>query len=116
MGKLQKGLPSMRRYLETVGCGLYQIDYTQDFSGTLVGPALVKHLESVHEFFQQNGFAFPENGGCILDDTKSVGGHVCTFIQTRNGRTSSTKLYNKVVCQFEAKDLRNPLGGTWGTI
>ena len=93
---------------DVAGFGLYQIDYTQDFSGTLVRPALVRHLESVHQFFQQNGFAFPENGGCILDNTKSVGDHVCTFIQTR---TASTKFYNKVVCQFEAGDVREPIGG-----
>ena len=109
--KLQKGLPAMRRLLMSAGCGLYQIDYTQDFSGTLVRPALVQHLESVHEFFQQNGFAFFENGGCILDNTKSVGDHVCTFVQTRNARTASTKFYNKVVCQFEAGDVREPFGG-----
>ena len=52
MEKLQKGLPAMRRLLMSVGCGLCQIDYTQDFSGTLVRPALVQHLVRVHDFFQ----------------------------------------------------------------
>ena len=65
----------------------------------------------VHDFFQQGQFAFPENGGCILDNTDSVGDHVCTFVQTRNGRTTSTKFYNKVVCQFEAVDVRESFGG-----
>ena len=101
----------MRRLLMSVGCGLYQIDYTQDFSGTLVKPALVQHLVRVHDFFQQGQFAFPENGGCNLDNTDSVGDHVCTFVQTRNGRTASTKFYNKVVCQFEAVDVRESFGG-----
>ena len=111
MEKLQKGLPAMRRLLMSVGCGLYQIDYTQDFSGTLVRPALVQYLVRVHDFFQQGQFAFPENGGCNLDNTDSVGDHVCTFVQTRNGRTASTKFYNKVVCQFEAVDVRESFGG-----
>ena len=111
MEKLQKGLPAMRRLLMSVGCGLYQIDYTQDFSGTLVRPALVQYLVRVPDFFQQGQFAFPENGGCILDNTDSVGDHVCTFVQTRNGRTASTKFYNKVMCQFEAVDVRESFGG-----
>ena len=111
MEKLQKGLPAMRRLLMSVGCSLYQIDYTQDFSGTLVRPALVQYLVRVHDFFQQGQFAFPENGGCNLDNTDSVGDHVCTFVQTRNGRTASTKFYNKVVCQFEAVDVRESFGG-----
>ena len=114
MEKLQKGLPAMRRLLMSVGCGLYQIDYTQDFSGTLVRPALVQHLVRVHDFFQQGQFAFPENGGCNLDNTDSVGDHVCTFVQTRNGRTASTKFFNKVVCQFEAVDVRESFGGGGG--
>ena len=42
---------------------------------------------------------------------KSIGDHVGTFIQTRNARTASTKFYNKVVCQFEAGDVREPFGG-----
>ena len=65
----------------------------------------------VHDFFQQGQFAFPENGGCNLDNTDSVGDNVCTFVQTRNGRTASTKFYNKVVCQFEAVDVRESYGG-----
>ena len=89
---------------------LYQIDYTQDFAGMLARPALVGHLVGVHDFVQQGEFTFPENGRCILDDTGSVGDHVCTFVQTRNGRTTSTKFCNKVVWQFEAGDVRESFG------
>ena len=64
----------------------------------------------VHDFVQQGEFAFPENGGCILDNTGSVGDHVCTFVQTRNGSTTSTKFYNKVVSQFEAGDVQESFG------
>ena len=42
----------------------------------------------------------------VSDNTKTVGDHVCTFVQTRNGKTASTKFYNKVVCQFKAGDVR----------
>ena len=111
MERLQEGLPHMRRLLEAIGWGQYQIDYTQDFSGTLDRPALVQHLENEHNFFQQGEMAPPDNAGCILDNTSSVGNHVCTLVQTRNGRTTSTKLYNKFVSQIEAGDVRGTFGG-----
>ena len=54
----------------------------------------------------------PENPqGCILDNTGSVGDHVCTFVQTIGGRTTATKLYNKFVSQIEAGDVRGQFGG-----
>ena len=105
MERLQEGLPHMRRLLEAIGWGQYQIDYTQDFSGTLDRPALVQHLENEHNFFQQGEMAPPDIAGCILDNTSSVGNHVCTLVQKRNGRTTSTKLYNKFVSQIEAGDV-----------
>ena len=109
--QLQKGLPAMRRLLGTVGFGLYQIDYTQDFSGVLDRPALVQHLAGTHGFFHQGDFALPDSGGCILDNTAIVGNHVCTFVQTLNGHTTSTKFYNKVVSQFEAGEVRETFRG-----
>ena len=82
MENIQKGLPAMQRLLESVGFGLYQIDYTQDFSRVLDRPALVQHLVEKETFFKQGSFTFPDKGGCILDNTSSVGRHVCTFVQT----------------------------------
>ena len=107
---LQKGLPAMRRLLMSVGFGLYQIDYKKDFSGTMVRSALVQHLESVDGFFQQGQFTFPENGGCILDNTKTVGDHVYTFVQTRNGKTASTKSTTEPCASLRRGMCGNPLG------
>ena len=59
MEKLQKGLPAMRRLLMSVGCGLYQIYYTQDFSGTLVRPALVQHLVESTRLFTTRPIRLP---------------------------------------------------------
>ena len=111
LGVLQKGLPAMQRLPEAMGFGVYQIDYTQDFAGTLDREALVRHLVHEHEFARQGEFAFSGEGGRILDNTDSVGAYVCTFVQTRNGRKTKTKFYNKDISQIEAGDIQKPFGG-----
>ena len=111
MQELQEGLAAMRRRLEVHGFDLYQIDCTRDFAGTLDREALVRHLENVHGFSQQGDFAFPEEGGRILDNTGSVGAHVCTFVKTRNGRATSTNFYSKDIWQIEAGEIRETFGG-----
>ena len=110
LGVLQE-LPAMQRLLEATGFDLYQIDYTQDFAGTLDREALVQHLGHEHDFAHQGEFAFPGEGGRILDNTDSVGAHVCTFVQTRNGRRTATKFYNKDISQIEAGEIRESFGG-----
>ena len=48
----------------------------------------------------------------ILANTGSVGGHVCTWVRTsKAGYKVRTKLYNKVVSNFEAGEVREPIGG-----
>ena len=110
LGVLQERLPAMQRLLEAHGFGLYQIDYTQDFAGTLDREALVRHLVDEHDFARQ-GEAFPGEGGRILDNTGSVGAHVCTFVQARNGRRTKTKYYSKDISQIEAREVQKPFGG-----
>ena len=108
---LHAGLQQFQQLLSANCMGLYQLDYTQDLSGTLDRPELVQHLEEAHHFYRQ-GERPPENPqGCILDNTGSVGDHVCTFVQTIGGRTTATKLYNKFVSQIEAGDVRGQFGG-----
>ena len=108
---LHAGLQQFQRLLSANCMGLYQLDYTQDLSGTLDRPELVRHLKEAHRFYRQ-GERPPENPqGCILDNTGSVGDHVCTFVQTIGGRTTATKFYNKFVSQIEAGDVRGQFGG-----
>ena len=57
------------------------------------------------------GVRFPDAGGRISDNIDSVGGHVCTFVQTRNGRRTATKFYNKDISQIEAGKIRESFGG-----
>jgi len=107
---LHTGLPVFEKCLEGYGYGVYSIDYTQDFSGVLDREALVAHLG----FQKQGDFctAISEEQPTILDNTHTVGNHVCTWIETaEDGRAARTKVYNKVVSNFEAGEIREPVGG-----
>ena len=102
MENLQQALPTLESLLEDRGDAIFQIDFTQDFSGALDRKALVEHLHNSTDFAFQD-FGFPEARGTILDNTASAGEHVCTWIQTTDsGYTTRTKLYNKKVSQIEA--------------
>ena len=46
-----------------------------------------------------------------MDNTSSVGNHVCTFVWSTGTRAVSTKFYNKLVAQIEAGDVRGTFGG-----
>ena len=92
------------------GYGIYSIDYTQDFSGVLDRQALVDNLG----FRRARDFctAIDEKEPSILENTNNVGEHVCTWISTTaEGRIARTKIYNKVVSNFEAGEIREPVGG-----
>ena len=113
---LQAGLPQLQRQLVANGMALYQVDYTQDFSGTLDREELVRHLEEEHHFCYQGEPAKENTQGCILDNTDSVGNHVCTFVWSAGKRAISTKFYNKLISQIEAGDVRGQFGGYMSVI
>ena len=108
--ELHSGLHVFETCLENYGYGIYSIDYTQDFSGVLDRKALVDHLG----FRKAGDFctAIGKNEPAILENTDNVGEHVCTWIAaTEEGHTTRTKIYNKVVSNFEAGEIREPVGG-----
>ena len=109
--ELHRALPVFERSLVGgSGYGIYSIDYTQDFSGVLDRKALVDFLgfETAENFCTAIG----GDGPRILENTDSVGEHVCTWIETApEGHTTRTKIYNKVVSNFEAGEIREPVGG-----
>ena len=100
---LQECLPMLARLLESRGDGTYQIDYTQDFSGVVDRKALVDHLQA--NGFEIQGPGILSGKGAILDNTSSVGDYVCTWLHEARGHTARTKIYNKVVSQFEAGEV-----------
>ena len=108
--ELHSGLHVFEKCLEGYGYGIYSIDYTQDFSGVLDRKALVGHLG----FRKAGDFctAIDKKEPTILENTDNVGEHVCTWISnTEEGHTTRTKIYNKVVSNFEAGEIREPVGG-----
>ena len=112
IGHLQERLPTLARLLESRGDSMYEIDYTQNFSGMVDRNALVSHLLA-------NGFAMQGSGeysdkGTILANRRSVGEHVCTWLHTERGYTVRTKIYNKLVSQFEAGEVNETFGGHLG--
>ena len=105
-------LPALQILLDANAYGIYSIDYTQDFSGTLDRPKLVEHLESIGCVEQGTfGDALDSRRATILDNTKSVGNHVCTWVYSYEGHTVREKMYNKIVCQFEAGGVQQNFGG-----
>ena len=109
--ELHRALPVFERTLVGgSGYGIYSIDYTQDFSGVLDRKALVGFLgfETAENFCTAIG----GDGPRILENTDSVGEHVCTWMETApEGHATRTKIYNKVVSIFEAGEIREPVGG-----
>ena len=100
---LQERLPMMARLLASRGDGMYEIDYTQDFSRMVDRNTLVAHLLA-------NGFERQESRSrsdkrIILDSTSSMGNHVCTWLHEVRGHTVRTKIYSKLVSQFEAGEV-----------
>ena len=71
----------------------------------------MEHLVNEHSFVHQGEEAISGERGRILDNTGSVGAHVCTFVQTQNSRTTKTKFYNKDISQIEAGEIQKPFGG-----
>jgi len=107
---IHSSLHVFEKCLEGYGYGIYSIDYMQYFSGVLDREALVAHLG----FRKAGDFctAIAEEQPTILENTKTVGKHVCTWIAApEEGRTAHTKIYNKVVSNFEAGEIHEHVGG-----
>ena len=107
--ELQSSLSAFERQLLANGYGIYSIDYTQDFSGVLDRERLVRYL-CFEGFHSQGDFvsAIQAKNPTILDNTDSVGKHVCTWVcRNEKGNTVRTKIYNKIVSNMEAVDCPN---------
>jgi hypothetical protein len=107
---LHEQLPEFFRMAEGLGFGIYCIDYTQDCSGTLDKKRLVSHLVE-NKGMVVEGSNTHSDKGTILDNTSTVGNNVCTYRSTSQGNTIRTKIYNKVVSNFEAGTVHENYGG-----
>ena len=88
---------------------MYEIDYTQDFFEMVDRNTLVSHL--LANGFERQGSGRCSDKGTILDNTSSVGDHVCTWLHEARGYTVRTKIYNKVVSQFEEGEVNKTFRG-----
>jgi len=110
-------LHTLDKHLRPYLFGLYSIDYTQDFSGTLDRKTLVAYLVDKMDFRTQGDFFSAiqdtESTPTILDNTDSVGGNCCTWVSanTELGTAIRAKIYNKIVCNFEAGEVQDAVGG-----
>ena len=111
MAEVEKYLPRLHVLLEGAAFGIFSIDYTQDFSGTMVPEELEKHFLSIGCRMEGNLEQVDENVGTILSNSNSVGKHVCTRLHTYKGLLVRQKIYNKIVCQFEAGCVQDMFGG-----
>jgi len=115
------GLYVFQKCREGHGYGIYSSDYTQDFSGVLHHDALVAHLGfaehgdhsgAMHSLSREWDEEEEEKKSILLDNTGTVGKHVCTWLSLSEKRTTTrTKVYNKIVSNFEAGEIREPVGG-----
>ena len=73
----------------------------------------MRYLQSCKGFRAQGDKDSPLEEGTvtILENTDSVGKHVCTRIQrTEYNRIVCTNIYNKIMSNFKTRDIREPLG------
>ena len=109
-------LPTFLESLRLDGIGLYCIDVTQDFSGTLDRKAMLQHLVSNHNFIDPNSSTLPEptqdRNRRIIDNEESVGSNCLSFLllQPNYGSMWRGKFYNKFVCQIECAGVQDSLG------
>ena len=108
---IEESCKEFENRLFSMGASIYSIDYTKDFSGTMQREKLVQHLIDEHKFKIQNSGEHGYRAGTILDNTDSVGNNVLSYIWRKDGITFRTKLYNKIVSNLEAGEVRNKLGG-----
>ena len=109
-----ENLEKLENTLLERGFGFYSIDYTRDFSGTLEYSKLVDHLRSLDfEYAPPNTkiWNLENNEKYILDVSHFSGNNILKYTKRiPNGDVVKTKLYNKIVCNFEAGEVSKSYG------
>ena len=111
--KLQNNILALEIKLLGIGYAIYCVDHTQDYSGTMQRDKLINYFLENLPFRMQGGDYIPDAEYTILDNVQSVGRNVLSFIH-ENEKTKNlhrVKLYNKIVSNFEAGEVRSCMGG-----
>lgn len=111
--EIDKKLPVIESQLILAGMGLYCIDYTQDFSGTMKHSKIVEYLKNKYnmEYKPTVMECIKDTGEAILENEKSAGNNVCTWVETDEDVITRYKFYNKIVSNFESGKVGDIMGG-----
>ena len=75
-------IKEIERKLLNVGYGIYSIDYTKDFLGTLDRETLTDHFITKHSFRIEETDTKYANQPCILENTRSAGANIVTYAKS----------------------------------
>ena len=103
--ELQKYILELEKTLFTIGYFIYCVDYTCDFSGTMDKKDLTRYL------LEEGDTSDMEKENVVLNNSSSVGDNVLTYIRKDGGSMQRIKVYNKIVSNLEAGEVRNMYGG-----
>ena len=111
MEELQKYTLELENFLNLYGYMVYCVDYTRDFSGTMDKEELTRYLREEENFKMEGESLDMDNENIILNNSSSVGRNVLTYTRKENNQNLRVKVYNKIVSNFEAGDVRQSFGG-----
>ena len=109
--ELQKYILELEKTLFTIGYFIYCVDYTRDFSGTMDKKDLTRYLLEEGSFREEGDTSDMEKKNVVLNNSSSVGDNVLTYIRKDWGSMQRIKVYNKIVSNLEAGEVRNMYGG-----
>ena len=93
------------------GLFLKDIDVTMDYAGSFDREEVIDYMVTNHDFLCQG--AVENATKTILDNSHKVGQNCLTYMETINGMSTRSKIYNKMVQMLECKGVRDTIGCHW---
>ena len=87
------------------------IDLTMDYAGSFDREEVIDYMVTNHDF---RCLGAVENATkTILDNSHKVGQNCLTYMETINGMSTRSKIYNKIVQMLKYKGVRDTIGCHW---
>ena len=99
-----------QEYVEQ-GLFLKDFDITMDYAGSFNREEVIDYMVTNHDFRCQG--AVEDATKTILDNSDKVGQNCLTYMETINGMSTRSKIYNKMVQMLECKGVRDSIGCHW---
>ena len=93
------------------GLFLKDIDVTMDYAGSFDRDEVIDYMVTNHDFRCQG--AVEDATKTILDNSHKVGQNCLTYMETINGMSTRSKIYNKMVQMLECKGVHDSIGCHW---